>query len=350
MGIAVMYQQSNTVHNFKPIATARPSLVGANAGHTTLARLPPLTSLRAFVATARHLSFQGAAEELHVTSAAVGQQVRLLEDHLGQLLFHRNRGRLELTDTGQALMPGLTDAFHAVVESVAKIVSGDNHGPIRVSVAPSFASKWLIPRLGALRRAAPGLEILLDSSPQIADLENGEADCVIRYGTGAYPGLDVDILFSEAVVPICSPAFAEEFRLHSGQAGLGVTPLLHEEGAEHDLSCPDWNRWLRANGMSHQVSARGVRLNQSALAIDAAVAGQGLALAKLRLVDPELRSGRVIIPFGKPHPVQFSYFFAATPRAARLSGVRLFREWLQAEAAQELPLGAWQFPLEPVAA
>jgi LysR family transcriptional regulator, glycine cleavage system transcriptional activator len=158
----------------------------------TLARLPPLTSLRAFVATARHLSFTRAADELHVTSAAIGQQIRLLEDYIGEALFLRNRGQLELTDTGQTLMPGLTDAFDRVLETMARLTVGGDVAPIRVSVAPSFASKWLVPRLAALRKRAPDLEVLVDASVKLADPSRDETDCVIRYGLGAYPGLAVD--------------------------------------------------------------------------------------------------------------------------------------------------------------
>lgn len=169
----------------------------------TLARLPPLTSLRAFVATARHLSFLGAAEELHVTSAAVGQQIRLLEDYLGQSLFHRVRGQLQLTAAGMALVPGLTNAFDVVLATMTQFIASDHDLPIRVSVAPSFASKWLIPRLDGLRQAAPGLEILVDASTHLTDLNKGDTDCAIRYGSGVYPGLVVDHLFSR---PSCRSA------------------------------------------------------------------------------------------------------------------------------------------------
>ncbi|MGZ9718902.1 LysR substrate-binding domain-containing protein [Rhizobium miluonense] len=297
----------------------------------TLARLPPLTSLRAFVATARHLSFLGAAEELHVTSAAVGQQIRLLEDYLGQALFHRVRGQLQLTAAGLALVPGLTNAFDAVLATMTQFVASDHDLPIRVSVAPSFASKWLIPRLDALRQAAPGLQILLDASTQLTDLNAGDTDCAIRYGSGGYPGLVVEHLFSEAVVPICSPEFAERHWLWNGPQAIEGVPFLHEDGAEHDHSCPDWNAWLRAEGLVLRLPNGGFRLSQSSLVIDAALAGQGLGLGKVRLAEAELKAGRLVSPFGSPQPVSFSYFFVTTPAKERLMRVELFRNWLQAE-------------------
>lgn len=298
----------------------------------TLARLPPLTSLRAFVATARHLNFVRAAEELHVTSAAVGQQIRLLEDYLGQPLFNRVRGQLQLTPAGRSLMPGLTDAFDAVLAAMSQFAAGDQEQPIRVSVAPSFASKWLIPRLEALRRAAPGLQVLLDASTQLTDLDTGDADCVIRYGSGAYPGLAVDPLFSEAILPVCSPEFADRHGLWNRPEAIEGVPLLHEEGAEHDHSCPDWQAWLRAEGLSYRLSQGGFRLNQSSLVLDAALAGQGLGLGKIRLAEAEIRSGRLVSPFGSPQPVSFSYYFATTAHKARLMRVDLFRSWLLGEA------------------
>ncbi|NMN69914.1 LysR family glycine cleavage system transcriptional activator [Rhizobium sp. 57MFTsu3.2] len=298
----------------------------------TLARLPPLTSLRAFVATARHLNFVRAAEELHVTSAAVGQQIRLLEDYLGQPLFNRVRGQLNLTPAGLALVPGLTGAFDAVLTAMAQFVQSDHEQPIRVSVAPSFASKWLIPRLDALRRAAPRLQVLVDASTQLTNLDAGDADCVIRYGSGPYPGLIVDHLFSEAVLPVCSPEFADTYGLWGKPEAIEDVPLLHEEGAEHDQSCPDWGGWLRAAGLSYLPSQGGFRLNQSSLVLDAALAGQGLGLGKIRLAEAEIRSGRLVCPFGVPQPVSSSYFFATTAHAARLMRVDLFREWLLAEA------------------
>lgn len=299
----------------------------------TLARLPPLTSLRAFVSTARHLSFARAADELHVTSAAIGQQIRLLEDHVGQALFLRNRGQLELTTTGLALMPGLTDAFDRVLDTMARLTVAGDAAPIRVSVAPSFASKWLVPRLAALRKRAPDLEVLIDASVKLVDPSRDETDCVIRYGLGAYPGLAVDRLFSEAVLPVCSPELAEQRGLFRGPDALLGVPLLHEDGPERDTSCPDWSTWLRGNGVNLRVGEPGMQFNQSSLVLDAAAAGQGVALGKLRLVEADLASGRLISPFGTPQPVEFSYHFAVTPPKARLARVALFRDWLLAEAA-----------------
>lgn len=325
----LMFMQSHAQNRSRPIPT-------------TLARLPPLTSLRAFVATARHLSFVKAAEELHVTSAAIGQQIRLLEDHLGQALFLRNRGQLVLTDAGQALMPGLTDAFDRVLDAVARLAGNGDTAPIRVSVAPSFAGKWLVPRLAALRETLPELEVLVDASARFADLSNDETDCVIRYGLGSYPGLVTDRLFSEAVVPVCSPGFALQHGLYSGPQAIQRVPLLHEDGPERDAMCPDWTAWSRSAGLPDIGAGPGFRFNQSSLIIDAAIAGQGLGLGKLRLAAADIKAGRLVVPFGEPQTVEFAYFFAATPHKANQPRIARFRDWLNAEAvasrAATLPL------------
>ncbi|MFD1198726.1 LysR substrate-binding domain-containing protein [Brucella gallinifaecis] len=298
----------------------------------TLARLPPLTAMRAFVVSAKHLSFTAAADELHVTSAAIGQQVRLLEDHLGTPLFHRNRGQLELTDKGRQLAPGLSEAFITMIETIATLSEVDRPAVVRVSVSPSFASKWLVPRLDALRKAAPNVQVLLEATTQLVDLESEDIDCVIRYGADMTPDLVADPIFAEAIAPICSPDFARRYGLGCDTISLDDVPLIHESGPEHDKSCPDWNDWLRSEGMRIKNDEGGIRMNMSSLAIDAALAGHGLALGKLRLCEADLAAGRLVVPFGTPRPVGFSYYFATLPYKAKLSPVDLFRSWLRSQA------------------
>ncbi|PWK76679.1 LysR substrate-binding domain-containing protein [Aminobacter sp. AP02] len=297
----------------------------------TLARLPPLTSLRAFVAAARHLSFTRAAEELHVSSAAVGQQIRSLEEYVGEQLFHRNTSPLQLTPAGRVLMPGLTEAFETVLDAVSRLASDIQDQPVRVSAAPSFAGKWLVSRLERLRSSVPDLRVQVNASTVLADVEREDTDCAIRFGNGAYPGLFVERLFSEAVVPVCNQEFADRYDLHPRLKTLQGIPLLHEEGPEYDGSCPDWPTWLRGEGMSTRFIDDGVRLNQSSLVLEAAAAGQGLALGKVRLANADLRSGRLMTPFGKPQPVEFAYYFVAAPRKLKSPPVELFLGWLRAE-------------------
>lgn len=306
-----------------------------------LSRLPPLTALRAFVATARRLSFTQAAAELHVTPAAVGQQIRQLEDHIGAPLFHRQRGALELTEAGRALAPGLTEAFQLALDTIARATRPTEEAPVRLSAPPSFVSRWLVPRLDALRAVAPELTVAVDASAALSDFAAGEADCVIRYGAGPYPGLAAERLFDEALAPVCSPAFAEAHGLHAGPAALAGAPLLHEDGAERDPDGPDWAGWLRAHGLSPRLAGEGIRLGQSSLVLDAAAAGMGVALGKLRLAEADLAAGRLVSPFGAPWPGAFSYHFLAPPEALARPGIARFRDWLLDEARRQDPARPW---------
>jgi LysR family glycine cleavage system transcriptional activator len=300
----------------------------------TLARLPPLTALRAFVATARHLNFTKAAEELHVTSAAIGQQVRQLEDHLGAPLFLRDRGQLRLTEVGRELMPGLTEAFDGLVASVARVFAADLQAPLRISVAPSFAAKWLVPRLDSLREALPGIEVQVDASTALVDLAEDGFDCAIRYGRGTYPGLNADLLFNEAVVPVCTPAFAEANGLLGRPEAMRSVTLLAEEGFESDPSCPDWRSWLRLEGLPSQLAGPSIGFSLSSLVIDAALGGHGLGLAKARLADADIAAGRLLVPFGKARPALNGYYFVVLPRRAGSPAVAAMRDWLTAEVGK----------------
>lgn len=315
-----------------------------------LSRLPPLTALRAFVVTARRLSFTEAAAELHVTPAAIGQQIRQLEEHIGAPLFHRLRGGLELTEGGQALAPGLTEAFQLALDTIVRATRPAEEAPIRISVPPSFASRWLAPRLDALREVAPGLKVTVDASARLSDFAADEVDCVIRYGAGRYPGLACERLFEEAVLPVCSPAFAEAHGLYRGPGALAGVPLLHEEGPERDADCPDWRAWLRAHGLPSRLAEDGIGLGQSSLVLEAAAAGMGIGLGKLRLAEADLAAGRLVSPFGNPWPVAFSYHFVAPPEAMSRPGVARFRDWLHAEARRQDDLQAWAGPAARTAA
>lgn len=315
-----------------------------------LSRLPPLTALRAFVVTARHLSFTLAAAELHVTSAAIGQQIRLLEEHIGTPLFNRQRGALELTAAGEALAPGLTEGFQVVLEAVSRVTMAKEDAPIRVSVPPSFASRWLIPRLDALRKVAPELEVTVDASARLSDFAADEVDCVVRYGSGAYPGLVSERLFTEAVLPVCAPDFAQEHGLYDGPEAIAGAPVLHEDGPERDASCPDWRTWLRAQGLSGRLARDGIRLSQSSLVLEAAAAGKGIGLGKLRLAEADLAAGRLVSPFGAAWPVEFSYHFLAPAEKLQLPAVARFRDWLHAEAEAQDARAVWARVIDRTAA
>lgn len=305
----------------------------ARFAQPTLARIPPLKALRAFVSAARHLSFIEAGKELHVSAAAIGQQIRALEDYLGEALFSRERGQLVLTATGRALMPGLTDAFDTVLETLAGLAAPRAETVVRLSVAPSFAARWLIPRLEQFRAEAPDIDVDIAATTVLADVARDGVDAAVRFGLGGYVGLYVETLFREAVVPVCSPDFAATHALGPATASLAGVPLLHENGPEHDRDLAGWPVWLRARGLPVRYDPRGMRLNLSAMVLDAAIAGQGLGLAKLRLAEADLTAGRLVAPLGSPLGLDIGYHLVTTPAKARQPAVSRFIGWLTSECA-----------------
>jgi LysR family transcriptional regulator, glycine cleavage system transcriptional activator len=308
---------------------APPRLVGL----LTLSRLPPLTALRAFVVAAKHLSFARAAEELHVTPAAIGQQIRQLEAHLGCALFERNGRYLRLTDQGDAVLPGLADGFERLVDALTRLPASESSGPLTVSVTPSFAAKWLVPRLEKFNAAFPGIDVRLSASIALVDFTTEDVDCSIRYGSGAYPDLVVDKLLTEAVFPVCSPALLAGAVPLDHPLQLRHHTLLHDDSPDRDASCPDWRMWLRAAGIADVSAQQGPRFNQSSLVLEAAIAGQGIGLAKAQLAEADLKAARLVRPFGAAQRVEFAYYFVSPPHRSAMPKVEAFRQWLRNETA-----------------
>jgi LysR family glycine cleavage system transcriptional activator len=302
----------------------------------SLSKLPPLTALRTFVVTARHLSFTRAGSELHVTPAAVGQQIRQLEAHLGRALFERNGRQLSLTAAGEAIAPALSESFEQMLSAVALLLSGEGD-PLSVSVEPSFASKWLTPRLGGFRLLCPDLEISVNASLEVADFSSGEIDCAIRYGRGNYQGVVVEKLLAEAVFPVASPSLLSGKHALRRPQDLRYHVLLHDDSPEADSCCPNWASWLQTEGLN--LDSPGIRFNQSALVLEAAAAGQGVALAKAQLAERDLRAGRLMQLFGKAQSTSLFYFFVAPRHKLRLPRVQAFREWLMSEADDSAQMG-----------
>ena len=298
-------------------------------------RLPPLNSLRAFVAAANHLSFSKAAIELNVTPAAVSQQVKQLEDQLGCALFLRTSRELRLTEEGLACLPGLKEAFARMSEALAQIARIGDRGQLTVSLAPSFAAKWLVPRLEGFSARYPEIDVLVSASMHLVDFESEAVDCAVRYGRGNYPGLHVEKLMEESVVPVCSPELLGKRRRAPAPGDLGQFTLLHDESPDQDPSCPSWRMWLAAAGVEGVDVARGPRFNQSSLVIEAAVAGRGIALAKQRLAAEDIKARRLVALYGGAQRVEFAYYLVMPPAKAALKRVSVFREWLFAEARRD---------------
>ena len=298
-------------------------------------RLPPLNALRAFEAAARHLSFTKAAEELHVTPGAISQQVKALEEYLGVTLFQRLNRALKLTAEAELSLPVLREGFDKLAEASNLLTASETDNRLTVSAAPSFASKWLVPRLGDYQETHPDQDIWVLADMELTDFVKDSVDIAIRYGSGEYPGLMVERLMTEEVFPVCSP------QLMSGDIGLNTPSdlskhtLLHDNSPDNDESCPDWTMWLKAAGLDQIDGSRGLRFNQSSLVLEAAMGGRGIALAKRALAADDIAAGRLAKPFDLAQPIEFAYYIACPKSKAVLPKVRNFLKWIRARADSE---------------
>jgi LysR family glycine cleavage system transcriptional activator len=300
--------------------------------------LPSLNALRAFETVARHRNYRLAAEELHVTPAAVKQLVSKLEASLGKVLLERRGRGLALTPAGQAGLEKLSGGFDQIRIAVDAMRSADHRRRLILSVEPSFATAWLVPRLERFRAANPGIDVLLDSSLHLVDLEHGLTDLAIRFGNQSYPRLVTHRLFDEEICAFCSPALIETGRgLHSLE-DLAHTTLLH-----WDLSAMPWAQatrrwigwapWLRNVGAAHVEAGEGLRFSDYNMAVQAAIAGQGVILGSGPVFRDLVNSGLLVSPFSDRVVTDIGYDLLTTEATLEKAEARSFRDWI-VEAAR----------------
>lgn len=293
-------------------------------------RLPSLDSLRVFEAAARHLSLTKASAELHVTQSAVSHRIQALEAELGRKLFERYTRRLELTPAGVALSAGLTRGLAEISRALAALDGAPSVNTINVSVLPSFATRWLVPRLPKFRQLHPEIEVRIAAEEALADLRAGRVDVAVRFGMGRYPGMHVVRLMGDTVFPVCSPRLLMEMGLVSAPRDLLRFTLLHDEVAENDSSGTGWGTWLRHFGVT-DIPTDGPRFNQAVLTLEAAASGMGIAMARRSLVIGDFEAGRLVRVLPHEAPTAYSYFLVCLPENANRRGVSRFCEWLIAE-------------------
>lgn len=290
-------------------------------------RLPPLNALKAFEAAARHESFTQAAQELCVTQGAVSHQVKALEAELGCRLFNREHRRLVITSAGQSYLAVVRDAFDRLALGTENLLQQHNAGVLTVSTSPNFASKWLVHRLGRFAEQHPSIDLRVAASLHHIDFAREDFDLAIRHGDGNWPGLHVTKLCVEELFPVCSPA------LTRGRRGLRSPADLKHHTLLHINERRDWGRWLESAGVTGIDFAHGPVFNQASMAIDAAVDGQGVALARSALTAWDLAAGRLVRPFALSLKVPYSYWVVCPKATAALPKISTFRAWLLAEAA-----------------
>ena len=302
--------------------------------------LPPLSALRAFEAAARLQSFSRAADELNVTPAAISHQIHALEEDLGVRLFHRLNRAVELTPSARVLLPGLSEAFAGIQASVRRLRAHNDTGTLTVTVSPSLAAKWLVPRLHRFQEQHPAVDVRISASDEVADLAKGDFDLAIRYGTGRYPGLDVETLLQNEVFPACSARLLQDGPPLRTPDDLAQHALIHDQAADRDPLAPTWAMWLKAAGVTCVPPASGVSFSAGHLALDAAIAGHGVVLAYSSIAAADLAAGRLVRLFSLSLPDLFAYYIVTAPGALERAKVKAFRDWLREEAdsAQE-PVG-----------
>jgi LysR family glycine cleavage system transcriptional activator len=291
-------------------------------------QLPPLKALRAFEAAGRHLSLSKAAQELHVSAGAVSQQVKLLETFVATRLFERQHRQIVLTESGHKLLPGITAALDQILHTVNSVKQESRDRPLTVSAAPSFAARWLVPRLQDFNQKHPDIDVRIDTSTDLVDLVHSDIDIGIRFGSGHYPGLRKDFLTCQEVLPVCAPSLVESGLPLDHPNDLKHYQLLHYDQILESPEWPDWQMWLAAAGAKEVPFNRGPRFVEVNLLIDAAIQGQGIALAGSVSVNDAIQAGQLIKPFDVVFPLTFAFYFVTAKSRADESRITAFREWM----------------------
>ncbi|MCG5240830.1 transcriptional regulator GcvA [Azospirillum doebereinerae] len=289
-------------------------------------RLPPLNALRAFEAAARHLSFTKAAEELNVTQAAVSHQIKALEEWLGLPLFRRMNRALALTEAGQSYLPPVREAMDTLAQATDSLIRSDNAGALTVSTMPSFAAKWLVPRLTRFQKRFPDLDVRVQSTSLMVDFARHDVDLAIRFGNGDWPDLHVERLLTEDIFPVGHPSLLD-----------GDCPLVCPEDLRHHTLLHDdyrisWAMWCRAAGIEGLDVERGPRFDDSSFTLQAAINGHGVALARGALVADDIANGRLVRLFDVRLPGSVAYYVVSPPHYLSRPKVKAFRDWLFEEA------------------
>ncbi len=292
-------------------------------------RLPPLNAVKAFEAAARHLSFTRAAEELFVTQAAVSHQIKSLEEYLGLKLFRRKNRALLLTEEGQSYFLDIKDIFSQIAESTGRLLARSAIGSLTVSMPPSFAIQWLVPRLSKFSEQNPEIDVRIKAVDKDIDHLTDDVDVAIYYGEGHWPHLRIDKLRNEVLIPVCSPALIN-----------GAKPLEKPEDLKnftllHDMSRTDWQMWFKQCGVSGINVNQGPIFSHSSLVLQAASHGQGVALGYSVLAEPDIKAGRLVVPFQDVLVSPNAYYLVCPESQADLGKVAAFRDWMLKMFAEE---------------
>ncbi|WP_026618603.1 LysR family transcriptional regulator, glycine cleavage system transcriptional activator [Ensifer sp. WSM1721] len=284
-----------------------------------------LNGLRAAEAVGRLGSLAAAADELGVTPGAVSQQIAKTEAQLGRALFERSPRGLVVTDSARPLMMRLSNAFAELAEAVAQVRRRDE-SVLTVSVAPVFAARWLVYRLNRFAERHPGIRLRIDATTRLANLETSDVDLAIRVGAGGWPGVRSELLLEQEVFPVCSPALAAGLRV---PADILKLPAVIDEHAMFS-----WEVWLKAAGLSGAQMTVRHTFNDASLALDAAIAGQGVMIAWQTLAGYAVMKGSLVAPFGIRAKTGFAHYFVTSASRRESKGVIAFKQWVREEVEE----------------
>jgi LysR family transcriptional regulator, glycine cleavage system transcriptional activator len=297
-------------------------------------RLPSPNALRVFEAAARHGKFARAAKELHVTPAAVSQQIKALENQLGVSLFHRRGRDVVLTETGQRILPGLQDGFQRIAKAIEEAWTVENSRILTITLGPAFTTKWLVPRLHRFRERHPDIDVRFSMHGEpIDETAVLKTDLAVRFGDGVYPGYRIDLLFEEVYVPLCSPRLLEGARPLRSPGDLRHHVLLHTAFQTATAAAPDWVDWLAIAGCDDVDPNEGLHLEAADHALQAAIDGAGVILGHRRLADADINAGRLVQPFPIRVPSDMAFYLICPEANAGRPKIRAFREWMLEEVA-----------------
>lgn len=287
-------------------------------------RIPPLPALRAFEAAARHGSLRLAAQELNVTHGAVSHQIKFLQEALGVELMERQGRGVALTPAGQRLAPALSEALNRLAGVIAAVRPQAHDRPLRISVLPSFAAKWLLPRLSAFMAEHPDIALTLDANVNLVNLHSTGIDLAFRYGPGQWPGVHAERLMGEEMLAVCSPSYCQG-HLPERPQDLLQHPLLRDE------STHAWTAWFRAAGVTDAVPTPAVAFSDAGLLLQAVLSGQGVALVRSVLAHDDLVAGRLRLLPGPRLPAAYAYYAVTDLRAELPAQGQVFLDWVRGQ-------------------
>jgi LysR family glycine cleavage system transcriptional activator len=285
-------------------------------------KLPPLNALRAFEATARHLSVKNAAAELCVTPGAVSQLLKTLEQRLGVMLFKRANRGVTLTEAGQSYLPAVRNAFRQIADATNRIATAGDTGMLVVSATPFFAAAWLVPRLKDFQDAHPDIDLQIATGTGLVDFSRDSIDVAIRHGLGRYPGLRSERLLTVEIVPVAAPTLVDQRGVPKSAAELVRWPHVH------DAERKGWHRWFQAQRLDDIGAPRGPAFDDSGLLLGAVLAGQGAGLLPAALVASDITEGRLVRLADAAWIEDFAYYLVYPQASHNRPKIAAFRSWI----------------------